>query len=129
MSELPRGTAFVFSVARFDDPEHFGIYETLADVQSRYAGLLRILAARETDNGQKLVVAGRRLGEARPSREAKPAELSVIVPCRNAGPDFRSLLESLVSQVVTERAEIIVVDNGSTDGSRSVAEACPDRSR
>jgi glycosyltransferase involved in cell wall biosynthesis len=104
------------------DPEHFRIYQTLADVQSRYADLLRIVEARETSDGQKLVVAAIREGEGERRLRAKPAEISVIVPCRNAGPHFRPLLESLVSQVVAEPAEIVVVDNGSTDGSRSVAE-------
>ncbi len=122
VGELPIGSAFVFCVARFDDPEHFRIYETLADVQSRYANLLRIVEARETRDGQKLVVAAIRQGEGAWRLRAKPATISVIVPCRNAGPHFRPLMESLVSQVVTERAEIIVVDNGSTDGSRAVAD-------
>jgi glycosyltransferase involved in cell wall biosynthesis len=49
--------------------------------------------------------------------------ISVIVPCRNAGSHFRRVLESLVSQEVTEPAEIIVVENRSTDGSRAVAES------
>jgi glycosyltransferase involved in cell wall biosynthesis len=123
VEELPIGSIFVFCVARFDDPEHFRIYETLADVQSRYADLLRIVDARQMSDGQKLVVATVRHEDGAPSLPAKPAEISVIVPCRNAGPHFRPGLESLVSQVVRERAEILVVDNGSTDGSRSIAES------
>jgi glycosyltransferase involved in cell wall biosynthesis len=122
VEELPIGSTFVFCVARFDDPEHFRIYETLADVQSRYADLLRIVDARQMPDGQKLVVAAFRHDEGAPS-PAGPVQISVIVPCRNAGPHFRPLLESLVSQVVAERAEIIVVDNGSTDGSRAIAES------
>jgi glycosyltransferase involved in cell wall biosynthesis len=118
--QLPVGSTFVFSVARFDDPEHFRVYESLADVRARYAGLLDIVDARETGDGLKLVVAAVRCGPAERRREASAAQISVIVPCRNAGRHFRALLESLVSQVVAERAEIVVVDNGSTDGSRSV---------
>jgi glycosyltransferase involved in cell wall biosynthesis len=116
IGQLPIGTIFVFSVARFDDPEHFRVYEALADVYSRYADLLRIIETREIRDGQKLVVASIR-------QDSKAVAISVIVPCRNGGPYFHQLLESLVTQVVAERAEIIVVDNGSTDGSRSVAES------
>lgn len=54
--------------------------------------------------------------------ESTPITVSVIVPCRNAAPFVRRLLQSLVTQQTTQRAEIIVVDNGSTDGSRSIAE-------
>lgn len=122
VGQLPIGAVFVFSVARFDDPEHFRIYETLEDVQSRYVDLLQIVEARETRDGHKLVVAAIRQ-DLKPTARAKAVEISVIVPCRNGGPYFRQLLESLILQVVAERAEIIVVDNGSTDGSRSVAES------
>jgi hypothetical protein len=68
VAQLPIGAAFVFSVARFDDPEHFRIYETLADVQSRYADLLRIVEARETRDGHKLVVAAMIRQQLKPGR-------------------------------------------------------------
>ena len=54
---------------------------------------------------------------------ASKATVSVIVPFRNAGVHFRQLLESLVNQELFEPAEIIAVDNCSTDGSRLVAES------
>lgn len=47
--------------------------------------------------------------------------ISIIVPCRNGGRWLSPLLDSLVSQEVAEAAEIVVVDNGSTDGSADVA--------
>jgi glycosyltransferase involved in cell wall biosynthesis len=47
--------------------------------------------------------------------------VSVIVPCRNAARHLREALESLVGQELDEPAEIILVDNGSTDDSRAVA--------
>jgi glycosyltransferase involved in cell wall biosynthesis len=47
--------------------------------------------------------------------------VSIVVPCRNAEAHLRQLLESLVHQVVCEPAEIVVVDNGSTDESRAIA--------
>ncbi len=122
IDQFPIGAAFVFSVAQFDDPEHFRVYQTLADVESRYADLLQIVEARETRDGNKLAVAAIRRGSEQ-AAGARSTGISVIVPCRNADPHFRQLLESLVSQVVAERAEIVVVDNGSSDGSRSVAES------
>jgi glycosyltransferase involved in cell wall biosynthesis len=54
--------------------------------------------------------------------DATPVSISVIVPCRNAAPFVGRLLLSLVGQQTTQRTEIIFVDNGSTDGSRSIAE-------
>ncbi len=51
-----------------------------------------------------------------PPREQRPAGISVVIPSRNG----RSLLERLVPQVLQElegeAAEVIVVDNGSSDG-------------
>jgi len=50
--------------------------------------------------------------------------VSVIIPARNEEANLRRCLESLVSQ---ERVsfEIIVVDDGSTDGTRAIAESFP----
>jgi len=45
----------------------------------------------------------------------KPS-VSVIVPTRNAGPDFPQLLEKISTQKGSLSPEIVVVDSGSTDG-------------
>jgi glycosyltransferase involved in cell wall biosynthesis len=47
--------------------------------------------------------------------------VSVIVPCRNAARLVGEALASLVNQELDEAAEILLVDNGSTDNSRAVA--------
>jgi glycosyltransferase involved in cell wall biosynthesis len=49
--------------------------------------------------------------------------VSVIVPCRNAAPYVQRVLRSLVSQELNEPAEIILVDNSSSDDSRRIAES------
>src|SRR6266511_2360708 len=54
-------------------------------------------------------------------RPSDRSVVTVIVPCRNPGPHFRPLLESLAKQDLSEPWEVIIVDNGSTDGSRAVA--------
>lgn len=51
------------------------------------------------------------------------ARVSVIVPCHNAAPYIRQMLESLVNQSVAEPTEIIVIDNGSSDASLEQARA------
>jgi glycosyltransferase involved in cell wall biosynthesis len=48
--------------------------------------------------------------------------ISVIVPFRNSRSHFSDLLESLMAQQLDTPWEIVLVDNGSTDGSRDVAE-------
>ena len=53
----------------------------------------------------------------------RPA-VSVIVPARNEEACLRTCLESLVSQAGVT-FEIIVVDDGSTDGTRSIADSFP----
>ena len=60
------------------------------------------------------------------SRASEPT-VSVIVPFRNAGVHFRQLLESLVNQELTEPAEIVAVNNCSTDGSVLVAQSMSGR--
>ena len=51
--------------------------------------------------------------------------VSVIVPARNEEANLRPCLESLASQIGVSR-EILVVDDGSTDGTRSIAQSFPD---
>jgi glycosyltransferase involved in cell wall biosynthesis len=46
----------------------------------------------------------------------------VIIPCRNAGQHLSQQLEALASQATSFPWELIVVDNGSTDRSVSIAE-------
>lgn len=46
--------------------------------------------------------------------------VSVVIPTKDAGPEFRGLLESIRGQEVVD-AEIIVIDSGSTDGTVSIA--------
>jgi hypothetical protein len=51
-----------------------------------------------------------------------PPQISVIVPVYNVEPFLATTLESVISQTLTD-LEVIVVDDGSTDGSRAIAEA------
>lgn len=54
-------------------------------------------------------------------------KFSVIIPCYNAAETIGSLLESLVCQELSEPWEVIVSDNGSTDGSTAIVESYRDR--
>jgi glycosyltransferase involved in cell wall biosynthesis len=51
-----------------------------------------------------------------------PVKLSVIIPCFNAASTIESQLDALARQEWSEPWEVIVVDNGSTDGSPEVVE-------
>ena len=68
LREFPIGSAFIFSVACFDDAEHFRVFETAEDIEARYGPLLRILDTRTNAEANKLVVLGVR-------RDADGAEL------------------------------------------------------
>ncbi len=50
-------------------------------------------------------------------------EVSIIVPARNEEASLGDCLQSLVAQTGVT-SEIIVVDDGSTDGTRAIAESC-----
>jgi glycosyltransferase involved in cell wall biosynthesis len=56
-----------------------------------------------------------------------PPEVSVVIPCRNAADTLPEQLEALAAQLGGVRFEVIVSDNGSTDGSREVALSFSDR--
>jgi glycosyltransferase involved in cell wall biosynthesis len=49
--------------------------------------------------------------------------VSVIIPVRNGGPLFAEQLDALVRQTFDGEWELLVVDNGSTDGSEELAES------
>lgn len=51
-----------------------------------------------------------------------PAMVSVVVPCRDAEHTLALQLEALAGQTYEGRWEVVVADNGSTDGSRGVVE-------
>lgn len=52
---------------------------------------------------------------------------TVLLPCRNGGPLLAEQLESLARQQFDRRWELLVVDNGSTDGSAHLAQRYADR--
>src|ERR1700747_1341954 len=60
-----------------------------------------------------------------PVPPSRRPSVSVIVPARNEEASLRACLESLLVQVGIE-FEIIVVDDGSTDGTRAIAQSFPD---
>lgn len=47
--------------------------------------------------------------------------ISIVLPTRNAGPQFAQLLERLTSEHSERELEIVVIDSGSTDGTVDVA--------
>jgi hypothetical protein len=58
VNEFPTGSTFILSLARFDDPEHFRVFESAADITSRYGGLLKIKKIDESTDGKKFVALG-----------------------------------------------------------------------
>ena len=57
----------------------------------------------------------------------RPIAISVVVPCRNAARVLGHQLEALVEQRCDDDWEVIIADNGSTDGTRDVADRYRDR--
>lgn len=53
--------------------------------------------------------------------EALDYKVSVVIPTKNAGHEFSTLLQKLRTQVGLREIEIVIVDSGSTDATRSVA--------
>jgi glycosyltransferase involved in cell wall biosynthesis len=53
----------------------------------------------------------------------RPIEVSVVIPFRNAAPYIRDQLEALAQQDFDGAWELVLVDNGSEDESRQIAES------
>jgi glycosyltransferase involved in cell wall biosynthesis len=53
---------------------------------------------------------------------SRPIVISVIVPCRNAAGVLEAQMEALARQRCDAAWEVVIVDNGSTDDTRAVAE-------
>lgn len=52
-------------------------------------------------------------------------QISIVIPCFNAAAHLQEALDSAAAQLRTVDAEIIVVDDGSTDGSADIVRQCP----
>lgn len=50
------------------------------------------------------------------------SELSVVIPCRNGLSTLGVQLQAVLEQTCTARLEVVVADNGSTDGTRALVE-------
>jgi glycosyltransferase involved in cell wall biosynthesis len=55
------------------------------------------------------------------SRRGQPRLVSVVIPCRNASGTLPQQLDALASQTYDGPWEVVLVDNGSTDGSARLA--------
>ena len=69
VGHFPAGAAFVFSVALFDDPEHFRVFADDTELRSRYDDILEIKDIVVTADRRKAVVGTRVPGEPRPHEE------------------------------------------------------------
>jgi glycosyltransferase involved in cell wall biosynthesis len=65
--------------------------------------------------------------EGTPASVVPQPHFSVVLPVRNGAGTIGDQLSALAEQEVTEPWELLVVDNGSTDGTREVAERWRDR--
>lgn len=62
----------------------------------------------------------------RPQEVEADVEYSVVIPCRNCAETIPRQLEALARQILPATWEVIVADNGSSDGSREVIESFAD---
>ena len=58
------------------------------------------------------------------SESNRPMKLSVVIPCYNERPTIETVVEA-VREAPVEKVEIIIIDDGSTDGTRELLQAKP----
>jgi len=76
--------------------------------------------------GSTALVVSRAAMQEAPAHD-RPLSLSVVIPCRNAAATLGEQLEALAGQRWHGPWEVVVADNGSTDGSAAIAESFRDR--
>jgi glycosyltransferase involved in cell wall biosynthesis len=62
---------------------------------------------------------------AKPERGA--STLSIVIPCFNEAATIDTIVAKAIDAPISQRKQVIVVDDGSTDGSSSMIEALPQR--
>lgn len=60
------------------------------------------------------------------ARGQSPVDISIVIPCRNGERVLGKQLDALLTQVTDATFEIIVADNGSTDGTAALVQSCAD---
>jgi len=71
-------------------------------------------------NYQRVADAARRLDAAVHLRQRRTPLVSVVIPVKNGMPHFRRVIDAVSRQDLEEGFEVIVIDSGSTDGSKDV---------
>lgn len=76
----------------------------------------------QTERQQQETQAASPTSLARPLDETMPPKISVVIPCCNAEAYIEEAIRSVINQSLPPR-EVIVIDDGSTDGSAAVADS------